>query len=131
MSNSAADDVSWTSALDGVVAETAAGRLLPGVHRCLLRVETPRQPEGWTGTATTHRNDHAGLDTEAASRIASVTKMMTATALLVLADQGRCRLDDPTGRHLPSDVSDRPRRLTVHAGARGGVVAAQVRWSSV
>lgn len=42
-----------------------------------------------------------------AFRIASVTKMMTATALLVLADQGRCRLDDPTGRHLPRNLVDR------------------------
>jgi D-alanyl-D-alanine carboxypeptidase len=42
-----------------------------------------------------------------AFRIASVTKMMTATALLVLADQGHCRLDDPTGRYLPSEVVDR------------------------
>jgi D-alanyl-D-alanine carboxypeptidase len=105
MSNS--DGVGWTSALDGVVAETAAGRLLPGVHRCLLRVETSRRPEGWTGTATTHPDDRAGLDAEVAFRIASVTKMMTARALLVLADQGRCRLEDPTGRYLPRDIVDR------------------------
>ena len=105
MSNS--DGTGWTSALDGVVAETAAGRLLPGVHRCLLRIETSRRPEGWIGTATTHRDDPAGLDAEVAFRIASVTKMMTATALLVLADQGRCQLDDPTGRYLPRDIVDR------------------------
>jgi D-alanyl-D-alanine carboxypeptidase len=107
MSNSAADGVGWTAALDQVVAETAAGRLLPGVHRCLLRVQTPRWPEGWAAAATTHRDDRGGLDAEVAFRIASVTKMMTATALLVLADQGRCQLDDPTGRHLPSDIVDR------------------------
>ena len=107
MSNSAANGVPWTSTLDGVVAETAAGRLLPGVHRCLLRVETPHQPEGWTAAATTHHEDRGGLDAEVAFRIASVTKMMTATALLVLADQGRCRLEDPTGRYLPSQVVDR------------------------
>src|SRR6266540_2581369 len=80
MSNPAADGVRWTAALDRVVAETAAGRLLPGVHRCLLRVETPHRLEGWTGAATAH---------------------------LVLADQGHCRLDDPTGRYLPSDLVDR------------------------
>jgi D-alanyl-D-alanine carboxypeptidase len=107
LSNSAADGVRWTAALDQVVAETAAGRLLPGVHRCLLRVETHRRPEGWTGAATTHRDDVGGLDAEVAFRIASVTKMMTATALLALVDQGRCRLEDPTGRYLPSDLLDR------------------------
>jgi D-alanyl-D-alanine carboxypeptidase len=106
MSNSA-DRMRGTSALDGVVAETAAGRLLPGVHRCLLRVETPRRPQGWTAAATTHHNDGGGLDTDVAFRIASVTKMMTATALLALADQGRCQLEDPTGRHLPGDLLDR------------------------
>jgi CubicO group peptidase (beta-lactamase class C family) len=58
MSNSAADGAHWASALDEVVAETAAGRLLPGVHRCLPRVETPRRPEGWTRAATTHHDDH-------------------------------------------------------------------------
>src|SRR6266498_1927165 len=107
MSNSAADGVSRTSALDELVAETAAGRLLPGVPRCLLRVQTPRWPEGRTWAAPTHPDDHAGLDAEVAFRIASVTKMMTATALLALADRGRCRLDDPTGRYLPRDLVDR------------------------
>src|SRR5829696_5813407 len=115
MSNSAANGVPWTSTLDGVVAETAAGRLLPGVHRCLLRVETPHQPEGWTAAASTHHDDHGGLDAEVAFRIASVTKMMTATALLALADQGRCRLEDPTGRCLPGDVVDRFRDRTGRA----------------
>jgi D-alanyl-D-alanine carboxypeptidase len=107
MSDLAADGARWAAALDGVVAETAAGRLLPGVHRCLLRVETPHRPEGWTAAGTTHRDDRGGLDPEVAFRIASVTKMMTATALLALADQGRCRLEDPTGRYLPSDLVDR------------------------
>ena len=112
MSNSAADGVPWTSTLDGVVAETAAGRLLPGVHRCLLRVETPHQPEGWTAAATTHPDDQAGLDPEVAFRIASVTKVMTATALLALVDQGHCRLEDSTGRYLPNQVVDRFRDHT-------------------
>jgi D-alanyl-D-alanine carboxypeptidase len=106
MSNSA-DHMRGTSALDGVVAETAAGRLLPGVQRCLLRVETPHWPESWTAVGTTHHDDRGGLDTKVAFRIASVTKMMTATALLALADQGRCQLEDPTGQYLPSGVVDR------------------------
>jgi D-alanyl-D-alanine carboxypeptidase len=76
--------------------------------------------QGWTAAATTHPNDRAGLDTDVAFRIASVTKMMTATALLVLADQGHCRLDDPTGRHLPSDLVDRFR------DSRGRAYAAAV-----
>jgi D-alanyl-D-alanine carboxypeptidase len=96
------------AALEGLVAETAAGRLLPGVNRCLLRIQTPRWPDGWAAAASTHPDDDADeLDVDVAFRIASVTKMVTATALLVLTDQGRCRLDDPAGLHLPTDVVDR------------------------
>jgi CubicO group peptidase (beta-lactamase class C family) len=87
--------LSTLSSLDELVTDTATGRLLPGVRRCLLWVETPRSPEAWTAAATT-RHDGESLDVDAAFRIASVTKMMTATALLLLADLGRCRLDDPT-----------------------------------
>ena len=94
-------------ALERLVSETAAGRVIPGVNRCLLRIETPDSPEAWTAAATTHPHDGGRLDVNVAFRIASVTKMMTATALLVLSDQGRCGLDDPTGRHLPGDVVDR------------------------
>jgi D-alanyl-D-alanine carboxypeptidase len=117
--NDSADGVRGRSALDGVVAETAAGRLLPGVHRCLLRVETPRWPDGWTAAATSHRDDGGGVVAEVAFRIASVTKMMTATALLALADQGRCQLEDPTGRYLPSDLLDRFRDSTGRAYGAG------------
>ena len=92
--------------LDDLVGETAAGRFLPDVHRCLLRIDTPRWSEGWTAAATTHPHDDGHSDVEVAFRIASVTKMVTATALLVLADRGRCQLDDPTGRHLPAHVVD-------------------------
>src|SRR5512132_944665 len=115
MSNSDADPLDWTSALAEVVAETAAGRLLPGVHRGLRPGETPRRPYEWTAAASTHPDDRAALDAEVAFRIASVTKMMTATALLVLADQGHCRLEDPTGRYLSSDVVDRFRDRTGRA----------------
>ena len=64
MSNSAANGAHWVSAPDGVVAETAAGRLLPGVRRCLLRVETPRRPQGWTRAATTPRDDPGGCGSD-------------------------------------------------------------------
>ena len=94
-------------ALDDLVENIAAGRLLPGVHRCLLRIESPLVPEGWTARATSAPLDGENLDADAAFRIASVTKMMTATALLALADRGLCQLGDLTGRHLPSEVVDK------------------------
>ena len=65
--------LSATTALDRLVADTATGRFAPGVRRCVLRVENPTWPDGWTAAATTHRDDHNGLDADAAFRIASVT----------------------------------------------------------
>jgi D-alanyl-D-alanine carboxypeptidase len=44
---------------------------------------------------------------DVAFRIASVTKLVTATALLVLADHGFCGMDDRTRDHPPGDVVDR------------------------
>jgi D-alanyl-D-alanine carboxypeptidase len=93
-------------ALDRLVADTAGGIVIPGVRRCLLRVEDPTWPGGWTAAATSHPGDGNGLDTIVALRIASVTKLVTATALLVLVDQGRCRLDDETCHYLPGTVLD-------------------------
>jgi CubicO group peptidase (beta-lactamase class C family) len=38
-------------------------------------------------------------------RIGSVTKQFTAAAILILEDQGKLRLEDPIGRHLPNAPS--------------------------
>ena len=46
-------------------------------------------------------------------RLASVTKQFTAAAILLLAEDGRLRLDDPVGRWLPS-LPPRPGAATLH-----------------
>ena len=46
-------------------------------------------------------------------RLASVTKQFTAAAILLLAEDGRLRLDDPVGRWLPS-LPPRPAAATLH-----------------
>ena len=54
-----------------------------------------------------HGFGHSDLDNRVAAtadtryRIASVTKLFTATALLILRDAGMLQLDDPVDRHLP------------------------------
>ena len=54
-----------------------------------------------------HGFGHADLDNRVAAtadtryRIASVTKLFTATAILILRDAGMLQLDDPVDRHLP------------------------------
>jgi D-alanyl-D-alanine carboxypeptidase len=87
------------AALREVVDDTAAGRLLPGVHHCLLRIENRRWPEGWVGAA--------GGSDSSAFRIASVTKVVTAAAALTLVDRGHLHLDEPIARYLPATTVDR------------------------
>ena len=53
-------------------------------------------------------------------RIGSVTKLLTATALLRLAEQGRLQLDDPVSRHLP-DFPHGGITLRQLAGHLGGI----------
>ncbi len=53
-------------------------------------------------------------------RIGSVTKLLTATALLRLADQGRLQLDDPVSKHLP-DFAHGQITLRQLAGHLGGI----------
>ncbi len=54
-----------------------------------------------------HGFGHADLENRVAAtadtryRIASVTKLFTATAILILRDAGTLQLDDPVDRHLP------------------------------
>jgi D-alanyl-D-alanine carboxypeptidase len=90
--------------LAAVVESTVAGRLLPGVQRCLLHVRSPAWPGGWTGAG----GGGGRPATERSSfRIASVSKVATATSLLALCDRRQCRLEDRLADHLPADVVDR------------------------
>lgn len=68
--------------------------------------------------------DRAGrrlFTTATPSGVASVSKQLTAAAVLALRDQGRLSLDDPVGRHLP-ELPDDKRGITLaqlltHTGA--------------
>lgn len=46
-------------------------------------------------------------------RIASNTKPIIATAILLLAEQGALTLDDPVGRHLPAFSNEKCRAITI------------------
>lgn len=61
-------DVRCTAELSRLVDRIAAGRLLPGVHRCLVQIETPRRAEVWTAAATTHPDDPGQLAVDAVPR---------------------------------------------------------------
>jgi D-alanyl-D-alanine carboxypeptidase len=89
-----------------LVERTAAGELIPDVRACLLRVESPALQPAWAGAAGSC--DAAGrrpLVPTDSFRIASVTKMMTATTLLQLVDDEAVQLDEPALDHLAADTA--------------------------
>jgi CubicO group peptidase (beta-lactamase class C family) len=63
---------------------------------------------------------HAPLTVDSQFRIGSVSKLLTATALLRLAEQGKLRLDDPVSRYLP-DFPHGESTLRQLAGHLGGI----------
>lgn len=54
---------------------------------------------GWQDTARTQR-----VNTASRMPIASITKPFTATAIMLLVDQGLLKLDDPVSKHLGEDL---------------------------
>ncbi|CAL9360811.1 D-alanyl-D-alanine carboxypeptidase [Streptomyces sp. enrichment culture] len=62
-------------------------------------------------TGVRDRDSGAAMDLGARFRIGSVTKTFSSVVLLQLVDEGRLRLDDPVGRHLPGLLPDD--RITV------------------
>jgi hypothetical protein len=46
------------------------GRVITGVHRCVLRIESPDFPDGCVAAATTHGDDVDGFDGDVAFPIA-------------------------------------------------------------
>lgn len=92
----------------------------------------------WRGVGRADLDRPEPPDAESLSRVASITKPFTATAILQLRDEGRLSLDDPLERHLPefAEVQERGgrradvtlRRLLTH---RSGLVTESppTRWS--
>src|SRR5712691_5339687 len=55
------------------------------------------------------------MPTDAVFRIASMTKPITAVAIMMLVDAGKLSLDDPVGKYLP-EFADRQVITTFNAG---------------
>lgn len=53
------------------------------------------------------------METDTLIRMASNTKAFVATAILKLVEQGRLKLDDPIGKHLPAFDNTKCREMTV------------------
>lgn len=54
------------------------------------------------------------LELDALFRMASNTKAVVAAAILILADEGKLRVDDPVRQHLPAFDNYRSGRITIH-----------------
>lgn len=70
------------------------------------RAGRPALPNGLVIVNNVHEKDPIveatqGMDRNTPMTLASLTKPITATGILILVDQGKLRLDDPVSRYLP------------------------------
>jgi len=86
------------SAADELAAKTFARWKVPGVaYGVVLDGELIHS----RGLGTVRVGEDWAPDADSVFRIASMTKSFTAATVLLLRDEGRLRLDDPVGLHVP------------------------------
>jgi CubicO group peptidase (beta-lactamase class C family) len=66
------------------------------------------EPLGWKNVEA-----EQAMQTDVLLRMASNTKAVVATAVLMLAEERKLRLDDPIGRHLPAFDNQQYRHVTI------------------
>jgi CubicO group peptidase (beta-lactamase class C family) len=92
---------------DSRVADVAERYGLPGVGAAVVH----RGRAVWTiGVGLADRSTRRRVRPDSIFRLASITKLFTATAVHILADEGALTVDDPVRRHVP-EFPDR--RITV------------------
>lgn len=84
--------------LEAWIEAQRVARELPGMSIGIVHDQALVWSRGF-GWADLERREPATADT--LYRIGSITKLFTATALLILRDAGKLRLDDPLTAHLP------------------------------
>lgn len=92
--------------LDAQFARAQADRRIPGMAWGVVR-DGQLLHSGGAGTVS--QQDPTTPTADHVFRIASMTKSFTAATTLLLRDQGRLRLDDPVGDHVPALRGWRPR----------------------
>ena len=86
------------AALDARFARFREVRRVPGLAWGIIR-DGRLEHSGGCGTSVDGEDRPPDADT--VFRIASMTKSFTAATVLLLSDDGRLRLDDPVGEHVP------------------------------
>jgi CubicO group peptidase (beta-lactamase class C family) len=84
--------------IDSIVNAVVASRQIPGAAIAVLRHDTLVHAAGY-GVANIATR--APVTTETVFQIASMTKVFTAMAILMLVDDGKVTLDDRAARYLP------------------------------
>lgn len=75
------------------------------VKNCVFSVMTGDGSLVWSGAAGIGReNGHVLMTSDMPIYIASVTKLFTATAVMLLTEKGALSLDDPMAKYLPSEL---------------------------
>ena len=84
--------------VDAIADRTFAGWKVPGLA---YGVTLGDRLVHSRGLGTLRVGEDARPDADSVFRIASMTKSFTAATVLLLRDEGRLRLDDPIGEHVP------------------------------
>src|SRR5262249_37750837 len=75
------------------------------VRNCVLSVTSRDGSWEWSGAAgIAHDGPRAPMTEDTPIYIASVTKLYTATAVMLLSEKGSLSLDDPVAKHLPQEL---------------------------
>jgi D-alanyl-D-alanine carboxypeptidase len=75
------------------------------VENCVLSVMTGDASFAWSGAAgIAHEYGQVPMTSDAPIYIASITKLYTATAVMLLNEKGALSLDDPMAKFLPNEL---------------------------
>jgi CubicO group peptidase (beta-lactamase class C family) len=97
--------------IDGVVRAYMQREHVPGVAVVALQDDRVVLAQGWGYSDVA---SHAAMTPDAVQPIYSISKHMTATAVLALAEAGRLAVRDPVSRYLPEWFADEPQLQLVH-----------------
>src|SRR5947207_6840974 len=99
-----------SAALDRIATDELAKQKIPGMSVAVVKGDRVVYAKGF-GVASTESRLPVTPDT--LFRVGSMTKMFTATAAVLLSEQGRLRLDAPVGNYVHG-LNPRVGRVTPH-----------------
>ena len=89
--------------LERIVVEAVSGD--GSTKNCVLAISRGDRAFEWSGAAGVERaRDHRAMTADAPIFLASVTKLYTATIVMMLAEEGALGLDEPMAKYLPKDL---------------------------